>query len=536
MPSRIRTGIAGAAFLAAMLAGAAALAEPQRGGTLRVYHRENPASASMHEEASIATVMPFMAVFNNLVVYNQQAERNDPDDLTAELATEWQWSADHRRLTFRLREGVTWHDGKPFTSADVKCTWDTIAGWRNAGWRKNPRRDWYANLQAVETSGDFEVSFLLGRPQPSFIAFLASGMSPVYPCHVDGRTMRQKPIGTGPFRVVEFRPNNSIELARNPAYWRPGRPYLDAITYRIIRNRSTRILAFAAGEFDLTFQSDVTAPLLRDLAGQAPSAVCEFHSSNVTGQILINRETPPFDNPEIRRAVALAVDHQAYVDILSEGRFALGGALLVPPAGVWGVTAQDLAEAGVEGWTGSVEQRRAAARRIMQALGYGPDNPLRTKVSTRDIATYRDPAVIMIDQLKAIHIEAELQTFDTSLWYGHMARPGWTLAMNLNGAAIDDPDVVLFENYACDSGRNYPRYCNRDLERRFTEQSMTLDRAARLRLVREIDIQLQRDVARPILYHSGGATCRYPHVHGIRLAKNSIYNHWRLEDAWMAPR
>ena len=422
MPSRIRTGIAGAAFPAAMLAGAAALAEPQRGGTLRVYPRENPASASMHEEASIATVMPFMAVFNNLVVYNQQAERNDPDDLTAELATEWQWSDDHRRLTFRLREGVTWHDGKPFTSADVKCTWDTIAGRRNAGWRKNPRRDWYANLQAVETSGNFEVSFLLGRPQPSFMAFLASGMSPVYPCHVDGRTMRQKPIGTGPFRVVEFRPNNSIELARNPAYWRPGRPYLDAITYRIIRNRSTRILAFAAGEFDL------------------------------------------------------------------------------------------------------------------KSLGYGPDNPLRTKVSTRDIATYRDPAVIMIDQLKAIHIEAELRTFDTSLWYGHMARPGWTLAMNLNGAAIDDPDVVLFENYACDSGRNYPRYCNRELERRFTEQSMTLDRAARLSLVREIDIQLQRDVARPILYQSGGATCRYPHVHGIRLARNSIYNHWRLEDAWMAPR
>ena len=75
-----------------------------------------------------------------------------------------------------------------------------------------------------------------------------------------------------------------------------------------------------------------------------------------------------------------------------------------------------------------------------------------------------------------------------------------------------------------------------DGERRFTEQSMTLDREARLRLVREIDIQLQRDVARPILYQSGGATCRYPHVHGIRLARNSIYNHWRLEDAWMAPR
>ena len=532
MASWIGTGIAAAAILAAGVASA----EPQRGGTLRVYHRENPASASIHEEASIATVMPFMGVFNNLFVFNQQAERNDPGDLTAELATEWRWSEDSTRLTLRLREGVTWHDGKPFTSADVKCTWDAIAGRRNAGWRKNPRRDWYANLQSVETNGPHEVTFVLGRPQPSFMAFLASGLSPVYPCHVDARVMRQKPIGTGPFRVVDFRPNNSIELARNPAYWREGRPYLDGIAFRIIRNRSTRILAFAAGEFDLTFSTDVTAPLMRDLRSQAPGAICEFTFSNVTSQILMNREAPPFDDPLIRRAVALSIDHQAYVDILSEGRFGLGGAMLIPPAGAWGTTAEQLAEAGVEGWAGTVEQRREEARRLMRQAGHGPDNPLRVKVSTRDIPTYRDPAVIMIDQLKAIHIEGELQTLDTAIWYTTLQRGAWTIAMNQNGAAIDDPDVILFENYVCGGDRNYPRYCNQELQRRFEEQSATTDPEARRRLVREIDIQLQRDVARPILYHSGGATCRWPHVRGISLARNSIYNHWRLEEAWLAPR
>ncbi len=535
MRSFIRRAVAATAVLGSLFATGAAMAE-QRGGVLRAYHRENPASASVHEEASIATAMPFMGVFNNLFVYNQQAERNDPNDLTAELATEWRWNEDHTRLTLQLRQGVTWHDGKPFTSADVKCTWDTLTGRRNAGWRKNPRRDWYFNLKEVSTNGDFEVSFQLERPQPSFIAFLASGLSPVYPCHVDARTMRQKPIGTGPFRVVEFRPNQSIELVRNPTYWRPNRPFLDGITFRIIRSRSTRVLAFTAGEFDMTFSTDITAPLMRDLSQQVPNVVCDFNFSNVTNQILINRQIAPFDNPNVRRAVALSVDHKAYVDILSEGRYGLGGAMLMPPAGVWGVTVDQLAEAGVEHYVGTVEERRERARQLMREAGYNEQNPLRIKVATRDIPSYRDPAVIMIDHLKHIFIEAELQTFDTALWYTQFARNQWTLAMNQNGSAIDDPDVIFYENYRCGGDRNYGHYCNRELDARVDAQSATLDQEARRRMVQEIDIQLQRDIARVILYQSGGATCHYPHVRGMRYAANSIYNHWRMEDVWLAPR
>src|SRR5207253_8878004 len=85
----------------------------------------------------------------------------------------------------------------------------------------------------------------LKRPQPAFLALLASGNSPIYPCHVAARDMRQHPIGTGPFRFVEFKPNESIKVARNPDYWKAGRPYLDGIEYTIIKNLSTAILAFA---------------------------------------------------------------------------------------------------------------------------------------------------------------------------------------------------------------------------------------------------------------------------------------------------
>jgi peptide/nickel transport system substrate-binding protein len=431
---------------------------------------------------------------------------------------------------------VTWHDGRPFTAADVKCTWDTVAGRRNAGWRKNPRREWYSNLQEVAVNGEHEVTFVLGRPQPSFMAFLASGFSPVYPCHADGRAMRQKPIGTGPFRVVSFAPNTGLELERNPAYWREGRPYLDGISYRLVRSRATRHLAFISGEFDMTFTGDVSPALLRDMQSQAPNARCEMRFTNVTGQVLMNREVPPFDNPDIRRAVALAIDRDAFLRILGEGHFVTGGAMLAPPHGVWGVTGEELAAAGVDGFAGTPEERRAEAQRLMRALGHGPQNPLQLRLITRDSPSYRDPAVILIDHLKAVFIEAELQVLESSVWYNTLVRNTWGIAQNQSGTAIDDPDVFLYENYLCGSDRNYPRYCNRDLQARFDEQSATTDPEARRRMVREIDIQLQRELARPVIFQSAGATCLHPQVRGISMARNSQYNHWRLEDAWLERR
>ena len=89
--------------------------------------------------------------------------------------------------------------------------------------------------------------------------------------------MRTKPIGTGPFKFVEFkRQRGRSRSSRNPDYWKKGRPYVDAIEWRIIASRSTRILAFVAGEFDMTFDNDVTIPLLKDMKSQAPKAVCQI--------------------------------------------------------------------------------------------------------------------------------------------------------------------------------------------------------------------------------------------------------------------
>ena len=127
------------AVLLVIASGSLALAQ-KAGDTLKITHRDNPPSASIHEEATISTVMPFMSVYNNLVVFDPKTRQNSIDAIVPDLATEWAWNADGTKLTFKLRDGVKWHDGKPFTSADVKCTWDMVKGGEDSKLRKNPRK------------------------------------------------------------------------------------------------------------------------------------------------------------------------------------------------------------------------------------------------------------------------------------------------------------------------------------------------------------------------------------------------------------
>jgi len=522
---------AAACLLAALLMSPAPAGEPKHGGVLKIYHRENPASASIHEEASPSTVVPFMPVFNNLVIYRQDVAQNSMDTIVPDLATAWSWNEDGTTLTFTLREGVKWHDGKPFTAKDVKCTIDLLQGKAKDALRKNPREGWYKNVAEVKVNTDVEVVFRLDRPQPALLALLASGYSPIYPCHVSPRDMRAKPIGTGPFKVVEFKQNDSIKLARNRDYWKKDRPYLDGLEFTIIPNRSTAILAFVTGKFDLTFPFEVSIPLLADVAAQAPQAICQLSPANGTVNLIVNRDKPPFDNADLRRAIALALDRKAFIDILAEGKADIGGTMLPPPAGQWGMPADMLRT--VPGYGPDVAANRAEARKIMARLGYGPDRRLALKISARNLPIYRDPAVILIDQLKEIYIDAELEIIETSNWFGKVTRKDYAVGLNLTGNGVDDPDQNFYENYGCGSERNYTDYCNRDLQKLFDRQSSERDPQARRRLVWEIDKKLQEDLARPIIHHWRAATCWWPRVKGLVIMVNSQFNGYRFEDVWL---
>jgi peptide/nickel transport system substrate-binding protein len=525
-------GALAVAMLALLAASSAALgAEPKQGGILRIYHRDSPGSASIHEGATYSVNVPFMPVFNNLVIYNQSVAQNSLDSIVPDLAESWAWSADKKTLTFKLRQGVKWHDGKPFTSADVKCTFDMLMGKSQQKLRQNPRKSWYDQVADVTTNGDFEASFNLKRPQPSLLALLASGYTPIYPCHVSPAEMRTHPIGTGPFKFVEFKANESIKLTRNPDYFKEGLPHLDGIEFTIITNRSTAILAFVAGKFDMTFPTEVTIPLLKDVKNQAPNAVCVVAPINVSTNIIVNSSNPPFDNLDIRRALALALDRKAFISILFEGQADIGGSMQPAPEGLWAMP-KEMMET-IPGYGPDINANREEARKLMQKAGYGPDKRPQIKVSTRNIPIYRDPAVILIDQLKTIYIDAELEVVDTAQWFPKVARKDYALGLNLTGNAVDDPDQSFYENYSCGSERNYTNYCNKEIEKLFDQQSEETDLDKRKKLVWDIDKKLQEDVARPIIFYGRSGTCWQPYVKGVTVMVNSSYNGYRYEDVWL---
>jgi len=501
------------------------------GGILKISFFDNPASMSLHEEATGAALRPMMGVFNNLVMYDQHVAQNSPDSIVPDLATGWAWSEDGKELTFPLRQGVKWHDGKPFTAADVKCTWGLLMGIGNEKLRVNPRKTWYLNLDRVTTNGDYEVTFHLKRPQPALLSLLASGWSPVYPCHVSPREMRTHPIGTGPFKFVEFKPNEVVRTARNPDYWKPGRPYLDGIEWHIIQDIATRNLTFIAGKFDISSPYGTSVPLLEEVKKQAPQAICVLTATNVARNLILNRNKPPFDNPDLRRAVALSLDRKAFIDILTQGKGDIGATMLPPPEGLWGMPPVMLAT--LPGYDPDIAKNRAEARQIMEKLGYGPNNRLALTLSSRNIPAYRDPAVILIDQLKEIYIDAVLEPVETANWFPKIYRRDYTIAINGTESGVDDPDQQFYENFVCGAVRNYTGYCNPEVDKLIDRQSAEADPAKRKELVWGIERRLAEDGARPIIFYPRGGTCTQPYVKGLTTMVNSIYNGYRMEDVWL---
>jgi peptide/nickel transport system substrate-binding protein len=247
--------------------------------------------------------------------------------------------------------------------------------------------------------------------------------------------------------------------------------------------------------------------------------------------VIINRDAPPFDKPDLRRVLSLALDRKAFVDILNQGDAPLGGIMEPGPDGFWGLPPDMLAQ--VPGYGPDVAGNREEARAIMKRLGYGPDKHLPLKVSTRGISIFKDPAVIMAGQLKEVWIDAEVEIVETAQWFVRVNKRAYSVGLNVTGNGVDDPDQNFYENFACKSERNYPGYCNPEIEKLFDLQSVEPDIAKRQKLVWEIDRKLLEDGARPIIMWNRASICMQPYVKGYVASVNSVYNGFRFEDVWL---
>ena len=172
---------------------------------------------------------------------------------------------------------------------------------------------------------------------------------------------------------------------------------------------------------------------------------------------------PPFDNPDLRRALMLSLDRKAFIDILSEGHGDIGGAMMPPPEGVWGMPPELLQT--LPGYGQDVQKNREEARKIMQNLGHGADKRLTVKAATRDLPGYRNPAVILIDQLKSIYVDGELDAVETANWLPKLLRKDYAVGLSIVGNGVDDPDQNFYERFACGAEGNVTGYWNPEIDR-----------------------------------------------------------------------
>src|SRR5499433_4204751 len=420
---RISISLAVVSLVLVIALGTPALSQtPKSGGTLNITQREDlPQGFAVHETSTISSVWPVMPCLSNLVLFDPLKRPETPENIVGDLAEKWSWQDNYRNLVFFLRKNVKWHDGQPFTSKDVKFTFDMLreAADAPAKLRINPRKDWYANLEAVEAADAYTAVFRLKRPQPSMLLMLASGYTPVYAAHVPAAAYRMGCVGTGPFKVKEWRKGEFVEYVRNPDYFAKGRPYLDSLRYLIIAERATATAALQTGRLDVAFPGETPRPIADQLKKAAPQLVVTTVLAGVVDHLILNSKKPPFNNQRLREAVTRAIDRRALVTAVYQGGSTLGASMVPRPYGVWGMLEADLR--AIPGY-GPPADEKAAARKLLGEAGFTPGSPLRLEMVTRNLPAFVDLGGFALSELKRVGVDASLRPVDSSQWFSLQAR------------------------------------------------------------------------------------------------------------------
>ncbi|UPY35626.1 ABC transporter substrate-binding protein [Sediminicoccus sp. KRV36] len=304
-------------ILAAALALSTPLAAQHSGGTAVIAVAGDPG----HLNPAISTAGPLHAIagslFNGLVALDE-AGHPEPD-----LAASWDVAPDGLVVTFRLRPGVHWHDGQPFTSADVKASFEQML----LRFHARARAGLAPALAGIEAPDPLTVVFRLNRPHPALLRQLDVTEAPILPAHLFAGTdpttnpVNLRPIGTGPFRFESYRRDDQVVLARNPAYFKSALPRLDRLVFRIIPDANTQVNALLAGEVDMLAR--ISAPDAARLRGRGVTLTetrAAAGGSNCVMTLSFNLDRPTPGNIALREAMALGLDRQRILELVGFGQ------------------------------------------------------------------------------------------------------------------------------------------------------------------------------------------------------------------------
>ncbi|MCP5156154.1 MAG: ABC transporter substrate-binding protein [Ectothiorhodospiraceae bacterium] len=306
---RALAGLAGA-VLATMSLGQSALAQKQ-GGTLVMVVQPEPPTLASYLSTSGPIGMVAAKVFDGLLEYDLDLKP------LPSLAESWEVAPDGMQITFNLRQGVTFHDGKPLTAADVQFSIMNVAKVTHP---RGPNT--FAAVTAVETPNDHTVVLKLSEAAPYMMMAFSGYETPIIPKHVYGtgdlraHPNANQPIGSGPFKFVEWKKGQYIRLDRNPSYWKKGQPYLDRIVARFIADPSTRTAALEKGEAHFAAMGAVPFNDAKKLAENSGLTVTTrgHEMFSPLAELLLNTTRKPLDDKRVRQAIAYAMDRQFIID------------------------------------------------------------------------------------------------------------------------------------------------------------------------------------------------------------------------------
>ncbi|MBI2907655.1 MAG: ABC transporter substrate-binding protein [Chloroflexi bacterium] len=495
--------------------------QPKSGGVLTAVAWEDPPSYDVHQESNFVAQGMLLLFYSGLVQYDPL----DPEKIVPDLAEKWEIAPDGKTLTFSLRSGVTFHDGKELTPADVKLSLDRLRD-PPRGVLSN-RQPTLAPISGVETLGN-NVRVTLKYPSASILSMLSVGQIVVFPKHVldDRGNMKRDIVGTGPYKLKQHNMGSTFEAVKNTRYFVPQRPYLDGVTLYIIRDAGTRLAAFRTGRVKL-YGGAGPGPkvsegeiITKEVKG---SSVIRFPGLTYRA-LLFNSKEQPWNDARVRRAASLAIDRRAAVNSLTQGSGAVGGYFV--PGTQWATPPEELMK--LPGYRDPKDEDIAAAKRLLAEAGF--PNGFKSKLLASATLS-RELAVFLADQLAKVNITAEIEVVEHGVFASRMNRKQFVILAQPPGLRSADPVEI---------GRYFVSGClscgaleDKNIDDLFSKADQTLDANERRKITRELDRYLMDVVPSAIVYHGNENVALAPEVRNYKPGYG-WYNNNRYQDVWLA--
>lgn len=455
---------------------------PRSGGELVFAVGGTPPSYDGHRETTFAMLHPVAPHYSTLLRFDPQ---NYPK-IVGDVAESWQVSKDRLIYTFKIRQGIQFHDGSVMTANDVKATFDKIIfppeGVVSA------RQATYAVVDKVESSDAQTVVFRLKHPSASFLANLASPWNFIYKAEIlakDPRWFEKNIMGSGPFTFVEYVAGSHWVGKKNPNYFMKGRPYLDGYKAIIIRDTAPRVAALRSGQaliefrgFNPAARDDIVKTAGDQVVVQEGPWVC-----NLT--VTINNEKKPFDDVRVRRALTLAIDRWGASKALSQISVMkyVGG--LFRPGSEFAIPESELVK--LAGFGKNIEASRREARRLLKEAGV-PEGFSFTLKNRNVREPYEVTGVYVIDQWRQIGLNVNHVQQEEGAYFNDFRQGNFDAGIDFSCDFMDDPDLQLFKFVSSDkSPVNYARYKDSVLDDLYDKQSRATDPKERLKLLRQFE-------------------------------------------------